>query len=244
MDIVIKKLKRYILYISVAVIFSIASFVIFFMSDYGKNRIISFTNKYIPVRIEFKDFSLNIFKGRIEIYDLVIYDDSDVIIGKIKKIALSIQYKPLFSGKYVADHLIIIEPSIDVSSTQISQIKKKIKNKDKITEDNIDKKTPDLVVNKLEILNTVLMYKDTERSSEYGFKTKKISATVDNKNSDYSLNTVNSRISIKTDKINKTIINDSLNISLKDSDLNIKKARFRTEGLDISFIGLVNDLFT
>ncbi|MDA3837985.1 MAG: hypothetical protein PF574_03275, partial [Candidatus Delongbacteria bacterium] len=220
------------------------SVTLFFQSDYGKNKIISFTNKFSPVRLEFSDFSLNIFKGEVEIDDLVIYDDSNVTIGKIKKTILAIQYKPLFSGKYIADYLIIIEPSIDISSSQINKIKQKIPKKETVPDENIDKEPLDLVVNKLEILNTDLLYKDIERSSEYGFITKKISATVDIKGSDYSLNTVNSKILFNSENINKTIINDSLNISLKDSELEIERARFRTDGLDLSLKGIITELFT
>ena len=208
----------------------------FVNSEWGRSSVVGIANKYSPVRIDLKGLKLNMFKGKILLEDLSVYDKTNIKMGGMKQLLIDVRLIPIFSGSYEIDSLIIVGLYGDINSDQMKSLMQKDQKK--------DSKQPNLTIKKLKVINTDIKYKDIARSAEYGFKNNRIFASVNIKQADYSLKLEGSEIKINSPKINKTILNDSLIVNLKKSKLDIKPANFKTEGLDLSIGGDVSDLFS
>ncbi|MCG2759856.1 MAG: AsmA family protein, partial [Candidatus Delongbacteria bacterium] len=241
---IIKKILKYSVYLLTGLVVLITGLFIFINTDRGRGTIVDTANKYSPFRIELNKFNLNIFKGKVLLEGLRIFGEENIEICRIGRLFIDVQYKPLFSGKYVVDSLIIKDLHADISSDQINSLITKNGNKEILPDENKVKKPLDLVINKFEIISADIMYKDMEKSAEYGFRNNHISAKADVKEKKYSLDMTGSEIRVNSGDLNKTVYNDILKVILKNSELEIDPANFKTEGLDISFNGNIYELFT
>ena len=178
-------------------------------TGWGKDKIIGIANDYSPVGIKLEGLSLNVFKGRVELKGLEVYDAENVRMGSIGYLSVGVQYKPMFSGKYVVDSLIIADIDLAVSAKQLESFKS-----DKPVEEKAEPDTAkaelDLIVNKFEIRGISAEYRDEDSNSEYALRNKSVKASADVKNMIYSLLLKGTEADIKTPQMNKTVENGSL----------------------------------
>ncbi|HAQ61441.1 TPA: hypothetical protein DCR49_05500, partial [Candidatus Delongbacteria bacterium] len=231
-----KKILKYIIIFLLGLIVLTLVLLTFLNSEWGRSSIVGITNKYSPVRIELNGLKLNLFKGEVLLEDLSIYDKDNIKMAGIRQLFVDVRLRPIFSGNYNIDSLVIVGLHGDINSDQIKSLMRKDEKK--------DSKQLNLVVKNLKVINTDIKYKDIDRSAEYGFKNNMIIASVNIKQADYSLKLEGSEIKINSPKTNKTILNDRLIVSLRKSKLEVKPANFKTEGLDLSLGGNVSDLFS
>lgn len=211
-------------------------------TGWGKDKIIGIANDYSPVGIKLEGLSLNVFKGRIELRDISVYDAEDVKMGSIGYLGLGVEYKPMFSGQYIVDSLIIADIYLDVSANQLESFKS-----DKPVEEKAEPDTAkvelDLIVNKFEIRGISAQYKDESSGSEYALRNKSIKASADVKNIIYSLLLKGTEADIKTPQMNKTVENESLDLEFEEDKVFIGETEFLTHGLTLSLGGSVLDIF-
>lgn len=212
-------------------------------TEWGKNKIIGIANEHSPVKIRLESLALNVFKGRIELKGLEVIDAENVRMGRIGYIGAGVQYKPMFSGKYVVDSLIIGDLDVDVSAKQLEAFNSNKSVEEKAKPDT-SKTRFDLIVENFEIKGLSAKYKDEEKKSEYLVQNTKIKAKADIKKKEYSLNMTGTEIKVNSGEINKTIFNENLYVTLKNSELEIKPANIKTAGLDVSLYGNIYELFT
>jgi hypothetical protein len=231
-----KKIFKYMIYLFFGLGVTAVSLILFINSEWGSRSIAGITNKYSPVRVELGKFRLDIFRGKVVLDDLTVYDKESIKMAGIGQLIIDIRLRPVFSKKYEIDSLIISDLNADFNSDQIKSfmVKDRKKNSEPLN----------LIIKKIKIVNTDIRYKDIAVSAEYGFKNTKITAAVNVKDSDYSLRLDNSEIKINSSGINKTINNDSLIVNYKDSGFDIEPAKFRTEGLYLSVGGKLKELFS
>lgn len=231
-----KKILKYIVIFLLGLVLLALVLLTFLNSEWGRSSIVGITNKYSPIRIELNGLKLNLVKGEVLLEDLSIYDKENIKMAGIRQLFVDVRLRPIFSGNYDIDSLIIVGLYGDITSDQIKSLMRKDQKK--------DSKPLNLTVKNLKVINTDIKYKDIARSAEYGFKNNMITASVNIQQADYSFKLEGSEIKINSPKVNKTVLNDSLIVSLRNSKLEVKPANFKTEGLDLSFGGNVSDLFS
>ncbi len=214
------KVIKYIIIIIIGMPVSVLMLLMFLNSERGRIAVLWIVNKYSPVRIELNGLKLNIFKGQFFLEDLRIFDKENIKMGGIGKLFIDMQLKPVFSGKYVIDSLLIEDLYADINSDQIKLFLQKDEEK--------GSKVLDLTVKNIIIQNTDIKYCDIIRSAKYGLKNYRITASVNIRQSDYFLKLEDSKVRINSPMLIKTLINDSLTVASKKSKLEIKPANFKT----------------
>ena len=117
------------------------------------------------------------FRGKVLFEGLSVYDKENNKMAGIRQLFVDVRLKPVFSGKYEIDSLIIIGLDGNIDSEQIKSFMPKDEKK--------ESKPLNLIIKNIKIVNTDIKYKDIDRSVKYGFKNNKITATVNVKNVEY-----------------------------------------------------------
>lgn len=194
------------------------------------------------MQINLNDLSLNVFKGRIELKGLSLYDRQDVKMGRIGYIGIGVQYRPMFSSRYVVDSLIIADVDLSVSAKQLESFKSD-KSAEEKTEPDTTKAELDLIVKDFEIRGLSAAYHDGEADTDYALKNRNIKASADVKNMIFSLLLEGTEADLKTPQLNKIVKNDSLDLRLEGDKAFIGETEFVTQGLTLSLGGSVLNLF-
>jgi hypothetical protein len=211
-------------------------------TDWGKDKIIGIANDNSPVGIKLEDLSLNVFRARIVLKGLEIFDAEKVRIGRIGYFAAGVQYKPMFSGRYIIDSLIIADIGFDVSAKQLESFKSDRPVEEK-AESESGKAELDLIVKNFEIRGFSAVYRDDDKNSEYSVSNTHLSVYADVKKMDFSLLLEETEAVLNTPQFSKTVKNKSLDVRLEKDILFISETAFTTQGLDLTFGGTVRDLF-
>jgi hypothetical protein len=243
---ILKKIMKYSAYTALGILILIAGSIALTLflvnTGWGKDRIVGIANDNSPVQIKLGDLSMNVLKGRVELRDLSVYDSEDVKMGSIGYFGVGVQYKPMFSKRYVVDSLIIENINIDVSAMQLEAFKNDKPVEEK-SETDTTKAELDLIVKKFEIRGISAKYKDGVSGSEYALRNKKIKASADVKNMKFSLLLEGTEADVKTPQLHKTVKNDSLDLRLEGDKAFIGETEFVTQGLVLSLGGSVLNLF-
>lgn len=243
---IIKKILKYSAYTALGILIfligTVALTLFLINTDWGKDKIVGVANKYSPVQMTLEDLSLNVFKGRIELKGLDVFDAENVKMGSIGYLGVGVQYKPMFSKKYVVDSLIIGNIDLDVSAKQLQALKSDDPKKEKAQPDSA-KTGLDLIVKNFEIRGISAEYRDEASNSEYALRNKNIKVSADVKNMIFSLLLNETEADIKTPQLNKTVKNESLDLKFEEDKAFIEETEFITQGLTLSLGGSVLNLF-
>ncbi len=243
---ILKKIIKYFAYTALGIfilITGVAALTLFlFNTGWGKDRIVGIANYYSPVQIKLGDLSLNVFKGKIELKGLEIYDGDNVKMGSIGYFGIGVRYRPMFSGMYVVDSLIIADVDISVSANQLESFRSD-KSAGKKAEPDTAKAELDLIVKNFEIRGIAAQFIDEASNSEYALRNKNIKASADVKNMIFSLLIEGTEADIKTPELKRTVKNERFDLRIESDKAVIGETRFVTEGLDLSLGGSVSNLF-
>lgn len=244
--IILKKILKYSAYTTLGILILITGAVALSLflinTGWGKDKIIGIANEHSPVQIKLVDLSLNVFKGRVELNGLEIFDAENVKMGSIGYLGVGVQYKPMFSGRYIVDSLIIADVDLTVSAKQLESFKSDKPAGEKAEPDTA-KVELDFIVKKFEIRGMSAEYKDEASNSEYALRNKNIKASADVKNMIFSLLLEGTEADLKTPQLSKKIKNDSLDLRLEGDKAFIGETEFVTQGLTLSLGGSVLNLF-
>ena len=214
---VIKKILKYSAYSMLGTVILItgaaALTLILINTDWGKDNIVGIANEHSPVEIGLEEISLNVFKGRIELRGLEVFSQDKERMVRIGYFGTGVQYKPMFSGKYVVDSLIVSDIDADILKEQLEVLKSDKPEEVKADTDSVKSEPPDVVVNRIAIRNLSSKYKDG--ASEYGCSLKLIEASADVRKTEYSLLLEGLEALIRTPELNKTVSDEILSLKLE-----------------------------
>ncbi len=242
---IVKKILKYSAYsvlgLIILIIGSVSLALFLINTQWGKDKIVSIANEHSPVKIGLEDLSLNVFKGRIELKGIDVFDQEKARMVRIGYFGTGVQYKPMFSGKYIVDSLIVSDIDADVLKEQIEALKSDKPEEEKVEADTVKSELPDIIVSRVAIRNLSAKYKDN--SSEYGCSLRLIEAMADVRKTEYSLLLEQLAAHIKTPDLSKTVTDERLSVKLEGQNAFIDETALKTEGMDLTLGGKVTDLF-
>ncbi len=242
---VIKKILKYSAYSvlgAVILITGIVALPIFLINtQWGKDKIVGIANENSPVEIVLEDISLNVFKGRIELKGLEVFGQDKERMVRIGYFGTGVQYRPMFSGKYVVDSLIVTDIDADVLKEQLEVLKSGKPEEEKAEPDSVRSELPDIVVNRVAVKNLSAKYKDG--GSEYGCSLSLIEARADVRKTEYSLLLEELTALVRTPELNKRVTDERLSLKLEGQNVFIDETVLKTEGMDLTLGGNVISLF-
>jgi translocation and assembly module TamB len=237
----------------VSVLFFVTAGVLFYVhSDHAGNQIQTRINDLIPGKITFKDYTLKMSKGKIELGNILLEDPQGRVVAGIDRLELRVLWKELFYRNIAIEQIfiknpqvkLIVDPDGNLSLLRVFTTQKTEEFPEPSKSPDKTKHSFNLMIHDFLLENGAVIFENASQGSKANLENIRLSLSGDLGEQAGLLNLSTGKGAIETPAVQADVEMLKLSGSIKEEQINDLQFEIKTPSSIIELAGSARDIFS